>query len=360
MIKTDVCPVCGTAASLSDPAETICPACGFAYAFVRTFAGPDARALWQAQVQEKIQALTGRLVQVCARESVFGFSGGILSFAVPGNGPLYLADHRSVQAQAAGAYRYSAAENPLRNGVILYRNGRVKAQGDNQHGQCDTERLKDIRMVSATSECTYAVTAKGRVQCCGQSVSPNSDEIAAWTDVKSLAVGAYHLVGLTGAGRVRVAGDMLNKAVVREIAGWRGIQAVACAGDATIALRGDGTVCFAGRPGDPRAEARNWTDIAAVAMESVYAVGLTRDGRVLLAGKSVNKDLDMGRAAAAGWTGVIAVACSRSGIAALGADGRVRLAGNIREKQRLTAVWDSFAEQARGLLLSAAEKMAPL
>ena len=34
-------------------------------------------------------------------------------------------------------------------------------------------------MVSATSECTYAVTAKGRVQCCGQSVSPNSDEIAA-------------------------------------------------------------------------------------------------------------------------------------------------------------------------------------
>lgn len=349
-VKTDLCPVCGRPAAMEAPDVWGCPECGFAYSQVKRFAGSGALAVWRQAAAGEKRRLLERVIGLCARQPVFGFGGGALTFTSPQDGRLYLVEASGIQPQRPEVRQYSAPENTLRNKVFLLSDGRLEAEGDNEYGQCRTGNLHDIRRALATPRCTYAVTSEGNVQCCGEPFSP---AVASWKNVQELAAGAYHLVGLTGDGRVLAAGDMLNSAVAAEIAGWREITAIACAGDATISLRRDGTVCFAGRPGDPREAVRDWSGIAAIAIESVYAAGLTADGRVLPAGRNSNDDLDLGRREAASWTNVAAIACSRSGIAALGMDGSVRLAGNIRDIGRLKSAWDSFSDTVRSQLLQA-------
>lgn len=351
-----LCPVCGTrAGSLLLPGTCVCPVCGYAFAYAERFAGETSLTRWKQDCAAKKAELLRRMQKLCKSQEIFALSGGAVACRFPQKDTLYLMRGNDVQPQEQTVRQYSAPENPDRNEARLMVDGTVRASGDNEYHQCSTGGIKNIRRVLATSSCTYGITGDGKVEVCGQPVSPT---VSNWKNVRTLASGAYHVAGLTSDGRVLVAGDMLNKAVSEEIGSWRDVAEIAAAGDATIGLRKDGTVVFAGKAADLRNEVKRWKNIVAVAIESIYAVGLTAEGRVLLAGENKNDYLDMGRKDAANWKDIVAISCSRSGIGALGMDGSVYLAGNIRDINRLRDTWKKQKDDLHRELVMAAVQAA--
>lgn len=336
------CPVCGSDLSKQLGAElNACPRCRFPYAQVTQFADSSSLTSWKQLVQNYRADLIQKLQNKCRKDRVFFLAGGsvvcklmeerILAQVRPDN--LHITTDPMV-------VDYSAAENANRNEAYLLKNGTVRSMGDNSYSQCNTSNMTGIKRLLATPTCTYGITKNGGVVVSGQRMFPAVEQ---WKNIRDLTAGAYHLAGLTSDGRVLVTGNMLNPDVVREIKSWRDVTSVAAAGDATLALRKDGSVVFAGKAGDPRrAGVRQWRQITDIALESVYAVGLASAGQVLLAGENRNEYLDMGRKDAVNWTDIIAISCSRSGIGALGVDGTLYLAGNLREIEQIKKTWEKI------------------
>ena len=336
------CPVCGSDLSKQLGAElNACPRCRFPYAQVTQFADSSSLISWKQLVQNYRADLIQKLQNKCREERVFLLAGGSVVCKLMEERILALVRPDSLHIQTDPmVVQYSAAENASRNEAYLLANGTVRSMGDNSYSQCNTSNMTGIKRLLATPACTYGITKNGGVVVSGQRMFPAVEN---WKNIRDLTAGTYHLAGLTTDGRVLVTGNMLNPDVVREMKSWRDVTSVVAAGDATLALRKDGSVVFAGKAGNPRrAGVRQWTQITDIALESVYAVGLTSAGKVLLAGENRNEDLDMGRKDAANWTDIIAISCSRSGIGALGIDGTLHLVGNLREIEQIENTWEKI------------------
>lgn len=336
------CPVCGGDLGKRGIVEPdACPLCRFPFARASRFADSRGLETWNRMVRDRRRNLLRDLQAKCREDRSFLLTGGTLVCRLPEERTVTLVKPDGLQVlNDPPAVQYSAAENTDRNAVRLLEDGTVSASGDNSYAQCETGGMTGIRRVLATSTCTYGITEASTVVFSGQPVSAAA---ADWKNIVDLAAGAYHLAGLTIDGRVLLAGEMLNPNVVQEISGWMDVTAISASGDATLALKKNGTVAFAGKAGDSRRkDVLQWSNITSIALESVYAVALTAEGNVLLAGRNQNDFLDLGRKDAANWNDIIAITCSRSAIGALGFDGTLYLAGNLREKDRIQLVWEKI------------------
>lgn len=335
-----LCPVCGNvAAGEGKFSPYSCDSCGFASAYVRRFAGKRSYELWQGQIKHAGIQRFQKMQKGCQEKNTFYLCENGIAYISPENGSCELTtSEEDVIAFEDKVLQYSVSEN---HRVCLLQSGTVKAEGDNDFHQCDVEQLENIIFVLAAPKCTYGVTKLGQVQVCG---SPVGAGVRSWTNIKSLACGSFHIVGLTGQGTVIT--DGLSESVSKRIGQWKNVVAIAAAGDGTIGLCADGTVRFESSresAADVRKECENWKDIVAIAIDSIYVVGLAKDGTIRLAGRCQKDFLDMGRKKAAEWTDVVAISCSRSGIGALCQDGTVKLAGNISGIEGVQAQWQKRA-----------------
>lgn len=317
-IRREVCPVCGSLRDTSAANPYDCPVCGLENAYVRLFAGESSRALRRRQEKEAARRLIRTRIGQYA--GALAYDGSAAALIDPRTHRLTVTGNDGSVREQENVRQVSAGG---RTTVTLFLDGSVSVSGGGGYGEEEAERFSGIRHVLAGPNCVYAVTEDGTVLTAG---SPADPSVRTWTDVQSLACGAYHVIGLRRDGTVRIAGQLLDEEVCRAVEGWRSVTAIAAASDCSLGLHADGTVSFAGRSGDMRREAIFWQDVAAIAADSSYAVGLTKDGRVLLAG-SCAPFLDMGRARAREWTDVVAIACGRSGIAALTASLTIRRTG---------------------------------
>lgn len=307
-IRKELCPVCGSPREASAENPYDCPVCGLENAYVRFFAGENGRALQRRREEEAARRLIQARMEQYA--GALAYDGSAAALIDPKT-------HRLTVTESDGSVREQENVRQVsaggRTAVTLFLDGSVSVHGGGGYGEQEAERFSGIRHVLAGPNCVYAVTKEGTVLAAG---SPAAPSVRTWTEVRALACGAYHVLGLREDGTVRIAGQLLDEEVCRAVEGWRNVTAIAAASDCSLGLHADGTVSFAGRASDARREAVRWRDVAAIAADSSYAVGLTRDGRVLLAG-SCAPFLDMGRSRAREWTNIIAIACGRSGIAAL-------------------------------------------
>lgn len=330
-VTISTCPACG--ASAGQVKAFHCPQCQLPFAFAGMFAGPKAIAYQQNQIQAvRAQRFTALQEK---------YSDG-LSFALGDRCVLrtdkqthtlhvYYADGQTEMIESVLQYSHSRKHT-----LILHTDGTVEARGSNDYGQCIVTDLRGILFVLAGPNASYCVDGKGSVIVRGD--SRFQAEVEKWSNIRVLAAGDHHLVGLRADGQVYFAGSISAPKVFSSACKWKNITAVAAASEYALALDQDGRVFFAGYPEDERQAAAKWKNIAAVAAEDIYAVALTRNGRILLAGE--NGYLDRGRSEAAQWSNVVAIAAASGGIGGITEDGSLYLCG------------DSFAPAANRRIIS--------
>ena len=333
-VAISVCPACG--ASAGQTGGFSCTQCRLPFAFVDMFAGPKAIAYQQEQIR------VVRTQRFRAKQEKY--SDG-LSF-VMGDRCVLCIDKKT---QTLNAYfadgRTELIENVLqyshsrKHSLILHTDGTVEAQGSNDYGQCDVAGLCDVLFVLAGPNASYFVDRKGSVIVRGD--GRFQADVEKWSNIRSLAAGDHHLVGLRMDGGVNFAGSISAPNVFKSVCEWRNIIAVAAASDYALALDRDGRVYFAGYPEDERQAAAKWEDIAAIAAEDIYAVALTRSGRVFLAGEGGY--LDRGRSEATQWSNVVAIAAAGGGIGGIAENGSLYLCGDsfalVTDRRNISQRW---------------------
>jgi alpha-tubulin suppressor-like RCC1 family protein len=122
----------------------------------------------------------------------------------------------------------------------LKANGTVVAIGENEKGQCNTGRWRDIIAVSAGDD-TVGLKADGTV-----------------VEVREIGYRLYY--------------------------NWRDIIGVSTAFFNTVGLKADGTVVTVGHNTDSQCNTSGWRDIVAVAAGDRHTIGLKADGTVVAVG----------------------------------------------------------------------------
>jgi alpha-tubulin suppressor-like RCC1 family protein len=326
------CPVCGSLPETGHPEA--CPRCDAPNPFVVYFSGKQAYDQWQTTME------AAKLQYQLRRRGHLRQTGQL----VIGSEQIVFLD-----SSASQAVLFARGQEPRRmknirqfsasnlHQALLQSDGTVAVQGDNEYGQRQANGMKNVIHVLAAPRCTYVVSKNGSVSAKGACAL--QDAIAGWKDIRRLACGSTHLVGLTGEGTLMQADTSSTGRTQEETAGWQNVTAIAAAADYTLALHADGTVSYAGPVPDTKQEVSQWRNIVAIAADSQYAVGLTESGDVLLAGRCLSSFVDMNRSSARQWKNIGLIAAGRSVIGAVTNDGQLLLAGNILGADELTAAF---------------------
>lgn len=312
------CPTCGAVRPANEGQSLDCPACGLKYAFVEYFASRNTFDTWNNTIQAAWNAHRGKQTEQLREHGRLIVGPEYIAFHNRRTGELTTFDRFGKVATEHNVREYSVSNL---HQVLLNNNGTVSVSGDTEGGRLRANGVTGIRTVLASQRCTHLVNEQGRVESYG-ACSVRS-ELEGWKDIRQLACGNGHLVGLTGSGTVVQAGG-----TVQSTADWKNIRAIAAAANYTLGLHGDGTVSYAGPREEVRREVASWKNIAAIAADSQYAVGVTNDGTVLLAG-TCKSYLDGGRSAARQWKNVACIGAGNSVIAAVTAEGELLLAGSF-------------------------------
>ncbi len=155
-----------------------------------------------------------------------------------------------------------------------------------------------------------------------------------WYSMTAIALGANRfMLGLREDGTVAAHGDMSTANGL--VSGWRGVLAVACGAEHSVALRQGGTVyaCGLDRYGEVSGT-YSWTHVTAIAAGRDFTAGLKDNGKVVLCGRA-----EEGFEAAAQWEGVSAIACGERHVLALMPGGTVVAAGENAYGECEVAAW---------------------
>ena len=242
--NTDICPACGNPRTKNALPGCVCAVCGFQAAFVERFAGEKGRKLWALKTEMVRRQISGQRTARLRENIRFTLGSSEVSFLAVKRGVLVRIHGNETVETEEHVLQYDTTD---RNTAILRTDGTVQVTGDDSFGQCATGSLTGITHILSGIDCTFAVNESGNVQAVG---ALWATECRNWHDIRSLACGTYHLLGLQSDGRVCLGGAMLDREVSEQVKAWRDITAVAAATDCSAALRKDGTVAFAGRKDD--------------------------------------------------------------------------------------------------------------
>ena len=263
--------------------------------------------------------------------------------------------------------------------VVLYRDGRTAAVGDNDMDQCEVSEWNHITAIAAGGSptgtaFTLGLHADGTVVAAGRlgiSRKRISRCVSEWTNIIAIAAGGNHMVGLRSDGTVIAAGDNIHGQC--EVSDWEDITAIACGHWHTVGLKSDGTVVSAGdnihgqcgisnldhpelfdeddddfywkddeefEDEDSNEEdseededdfdekfifPEEWNDITAIACGMWHTVGLKADGTVVAIGDNAK-----GACNTRGWSRIRRIACGDHTTLGLDMDGNILTAGKPR------------------------------
>jgi alpha-tubulin suppressor-like RCC1 family protein len=138
--------------------------------------------------------------------------------------------------------------------------------------------------------------------------------VSSWTNIRAIAAGAYHTIGLKGDGTFVTAG--YNYYGQLNVFSWTTIKAIAAGYYYTVGLKEDGTVVAVGQCGSDSGQVSSWTNIKAVTAGAYHTVGLKEDGTVVAVGGNSYGQLDV-----SSWTNIKAVAAGYGHTVGLKEDG---------------------------------------
>ena len=155
-------------------------------------------------------------------------------------------------------------------------------------------------------------------------------DVTNWKNIKKIACGFVHAVGLTGDGTIVTAvsdlpGNSGRKTLCNAFeVEWKNIVSISCGDVHTVGLRTDGTVIATGLNNYNQCDTSSWRDIIDISCARNTTIGLKKDGTIITTGESRgifgHKDLST-------WHDIIAIECRRDHLIGLKADGTVCVSG---------------------------------
>lgn len=314
-------------------------------------AGTEFFVTAKAEAEPRIiQLVTGAHGSACLREDGMVSVDGSVYVSTGGNPNTYRGQETTIQKW--GSLQKIAVS--IGSFYGLTRTGELRT--DNEEMQQKIGDWKDITDFAVYADSDYCVKDKkgyssrrygelvaavdkdGKVRLAaseeyihGDHPAPKMD-VSKWTDIRSVAVGADHVVGLKSDGTVVFTGSNANGQ--GKVSGWKNIVAVRAGAYRTVGICKDGTVKVAGRfPKTDKwtedakyREIEKWENVidAAVSQGDVY--GLCSDGSVL----GMNwkqRDCDSYNAIRENWKQMEMLSAGDCGIIGLRSDGIVMYYG---------------------------------
>ena len=202
--------------------------------------------------------------------------------------------------------------------------------------------------ISANTEFTVGLAPDGTVKIAG--VKDNGrDDAEAWTGIKAVASGQYHILGLKSDGTVAAVGDHDRWLQVSHVATWTGVTAISANSNHSMGLRDDGTVIdtlgYLEAPWTSSViDCSSWRDIVAISAGVYHDLGLKSDGTVVSSGNNNH----WGRSNVATWTDVVGVAAGWQHSVGLKRDGTVVAVGGNANGQCNVGGWTDIVAVSVG------------
>lgn len=251
----------------------------------------------------------------------------MLAVGAAGVGECRTDSWRHIVAVAAGNV-HRAPNTGKSHTLGLTHEGTVLACGWNAHGQCNVTGWTEVVSIAAGWRSSVGLRADGTLVSTSLLTHLRLQE---WTGVQQVSCGDWHVVSRLQDGTARAAGN--NARGQTDVSTWSELRSVAAGYLHSLGLTQGGAVLAAGDPTYWRGS-EQWTDVTAIAAGSTHSVGLTRDRRVVAAGKSEHGQCDVDT-----WTDVVAIAAGDSHTVGLRADGTVLTTGDNTHGQRDTDSW---------------------
>lgn len=184
---------------------------------------------------------------------------------------------------------------------------------ENPSNQDDTETVTLTRealggtgMIAAGSIHNIGLRTNGTV------VSGGHDEysqrrVSDWSDVVFVAAGKTASVGVKADGSVLFAGEMSGS---EAISGWSNVYMAAVGSDFVVALKQDGTLVSTGSAVD----VSSWSDIVSIAAGDTFVIGLKSDGSVVSSSSAID---------VSAWSSMVKIAAGADRAAAIDNTGKL-------------------------------------
>jgi alpha-tubulin suppressor-like RCC1 family protein len=200
---------------------------------------------------------------------------------------------------------------------IYLKDGAICCFG-NAIGRQELEGRKNVAAVAAGRFHSVALGEDGKVFACGTGASGQLD-VSTWHGIVAIAACSDYTVGVTGDGRVEVAGYSATD----WFRGWSQISRISAAGDTAVGLRRDGTAVTTNK----KLHVSSWKGLTDVRAGDGFAAGLTSERKVLFCGIGLNDSLDVSQ-----WSGIISIEASSDRIYGVNSLGKAFSVGSDNDK----------------------------
>lgn len=236
-------------------------------------------------------------------------------------------------------FNYNAVYAGYYHTVAVSEDGTVVATGDNEYGQCEISKWRNIVSVSAGVNHTAGLKANGTVIVIGDTYFSNKNicDFSQWKDIVQITSGQSHIVGL------KKDGTVLLEGIKNDVSSWRDIVQISAGQIHTVGLKSDGTVVAAGSNYEGECNVSEWTDIVEVSAGTDYTVGLKKDGTVLLAGSNRYGAGDVKE-----WSDISSICAGLNHTVALKTDGTVVATGRNEYGQCNVTDWHDIVKISVG------------
>ncbi len=225
--------------------------------------------------------------------------------------------------------------------VGLKSNGTVIACGNNDNGQCDVSKWKDIVSVSAGNCHTVGLKKDGTVVACGNNYYGQCN-VMKWENIVAISAGKEHTVGLQEDGTVIAIGN--NVFGQCDVKKWKNITAISAGGNHTVGLRDDDTVVAVGYNKNRQCNVQDWRGIIEISAGEYHTLGLMRNKTVVAIGSNDNWQCNIARR-----EHIIAISAAEDHSVALKENGDVVATGINNYGQCNVDPWGHILEVSAGL-----------
>ncbi len=225
--------------------------------------------------------------------------------------------------------------------VGLKSNGTVIACGNNDNGQCNVSKWKDIVSISAGNCHTVGLKKDGTVVACGNNYYGQCN-VAKWENIVAVSAGKDHTVGLKEDGTVIAIGNnVFGQCDVKQ---WKNIVAISAGGNHTVGLKNDDTVVAVGYNNNRQCNVQDWRGIIEISAGEYHTLGLMKNKTVIAIGSNDNWQCNISKR-----EHIIAISAAEDHSVGLKENGDVVATGINNYGQCNVDPWSNIIEISAGL-----------
>lgn len=165
----------------------------------------------------------------------------------------------------SSAVQVSAFDN---HAAALLKNGKVVSSD----GNSSVDSWKNIKYIAAGKDHTVGVTKDGKVECAG---NESACKVSGWSNISTVYAGNGFTIGLTNDGAVKASGKNTDA-----VSNLSNIRHISVSDNMIVVTKKDGTVTIFPIGSASTLDTSSWTDIQSTAAGSSLVAGLKKDGTV--------------------------------------------------------------------------------